>query len=73
MVELKVARTKEALNSAVKAAMKQIEDRNYAKEFMESDRVNKVIAIGMAFCKRVCEADSKFLKGGVKPTEEKNS
>lgn len=40
---------------------------------MESDRVNKVIAIGMAFCKRVCEADSKFLKGGVKPTEEKNS
>lgn len=70
VVELKVARTKEALNSAVKAALKQIEDRNYAKEFIESGRVNKVIAIGMAFCKRVCEADCKILKGAVPANPE---
>ena len=66
VVELKVVRAKEALNGAAKAALKRIGDRNCAKEFMESFRASKVIAIGMSFCKKVCEADCRILKGGGK-------
>ena len=70
VVELKVSGTKDALDDAVKAALRQIEDRKYAERFINSRRIRKVIAIGMAFCKRVCEADCKILKGAVPANPE---
>ncbi len=64
VVELKFSGTKDALDDAVKAALRQIEDRKYAERFINSRRIRKVIAIGMAFCRKICEADCRILKDG---------
>ena len=62
VVELKVARTGDELAGAVASALQLIEDRRYADDFMRSSRVRKVVAVGLAFCKRICDGGARILK-----------
>ena len=62
VVELKAARTGDELAGAVASALRQIEDRRYADDFMRSSRVRKVVAVGLAFCKRICDGGARILK-----------
>ena len=62
VVELKAARTGDELAGAVASALQQIEDRRYADDFMRSSRVRKVVAVGLAFCKRICDGGARILK-----------
>ncbi|MDD7021732.1 MAG: PD-(D/E)XK nuclease domain-containing protein, partial [Aeromonadales bacterium] len=62
VVELKAARTDDELDGAVASALRQIEDRRYADDFMRSSRVRKVVAVGLAFCKRICDGGARILK-----------
>ncbi|MDD7021731.1 MAG: PD-(D/E)XK nuclease domain-containing protein, partial [Aeromonadales bacterium] len=64
VIELKASRTEDGLSGAVKSALRQISERNYADKFMRSSRVRKVVAVGMAFCRKICDAGSQILKDG---------
>ena len=63
VIELKVSRTEDGLSGAVKSALRQISERNYAEKFMRSSRVRKVVAVGLAFCGKICDCGSELLKG----------
>ena len=63
-IALKATATKDELDGAALAALKQVEDRDCAEKLMVRGAIRKTVAIGMSFCKRVCEADCRILKSG---------
>ena len=56
IIEFKYSKTKKGLKSAVKDALKQINEREYAKS-IEYENYKNIVKIGMAFWKKDVEVE----------------
>ncbi len=63
VVELKVADSSKTVRATAKKAIKQILDKEYAKQYVENDTIDNVLAVGIAFYGRGACVEFKALKG----------
>ena len=70
IVELKTAKYSKSVRDTAGKAIEQILDREYARQYVENDTVDKVLAVGIAFFDRSACVEFKILKGrGAKRAE----
>ncbi|MDD6319161.1 MAG: PD-(D/E)XK nuclease domain-containing protein, partial [Succinatimonas hippei] len=62
VIELKVAGNVTQANSDVNKAIKQIEVKNYAREYLEKHEILNVLAVGLVFYGKDCVVAVKRLK-----------
>ena len=62
IIEIKVCSGSESKKSKARVALAQIEDKNYAKPYLENEDISSIYAYGIAFSSKSCSILEKKLK-----------